>query len=197
MPTAPITFREGLLTEYPIPIGVSIWGGDGITTFPVEDLEVLINRSMVELASDIYLTEYINATGTYTQLPNNAFAVSSAKLSFGFQGNRIVKYTFDISSKRVWLRYFPAVITYRRWVTVQDLDKVDDSGMPILRGDMLIYAKAYILWKMADKELQILRSIDLDTDNGSVNLSELERFSDTMRDRYLDLKPEIQIYTTG
>lgn len=188
---------DRLWVEYPIPYHVSIWGGDDIDSFPVADLTTLIAGCVQELASDVYVTDYINATGNITQLPNDAFAVVSARLSFEFQGNRVVKATFDPSTKRCMLRYYPAAITFRRTISVPYLDAVNMYGQPYVQGDSLIYIKAYILWKMAEKELQILKAVDLQADNGQVDLSVLSDFATTYRQRYEELKPAILIYATG
>lgn len=182
-------FINMLWAEYPIPSNFSIFGGDGLTSFPVSDLDALVGSCVLELRSDVYVTDYCVLSGYATRLPDTAFAVVGAKLAFGFQGARSVKVTFDASTKMAYCRYYPANLTYRRLLDVDDLPK--------LQGDLLIYAKQYILWKMADKELTVLKSVTLDADNGQVNLDSLQAFRDATRQRYLDLKEGIFIYTVG
>ena len=124
-----------------------------------------------------------------TQLPDDAVYVVSAKLNFNFQGNRMVKVSYDANSKKAFVRYFPAIITYRKRLSLSDLDD--------LKGDMLIFTKSYMLWKMSQKELQILKAVDLDADNGKVDLTVLKEFSDSMLQKYNELKPEILLYATA
>lgn len=183
-----LTFIEKLRVEYPIPSQLSIWGGNEIDTTPVESLPALVESCVDELKSDILITAYQEATGMTTYLPPDTVCVVSATLSgqFPFQGNRYLKCTFDKSKCIAYLRYYPAVITYRRTLKIEDLE--------VLTGDELIYAKSYILSKMAKKELMILKTADMNVDNGVINLSTLESFSDEMQKKYTDLKPEILIY---
>lgn len=185
-----MTFKDKLFSEYPIPFELSIWGGDNIKTLPVGDINVLIESAVDEIASDILITAYIEATGMTTQMPEGTVTVSSAMLSgnFPFQGNRLIKATYDIANRVCYLRYYPAVITYKRKLQVSDLLN--------LSGDQLIFTKSYILWKMAEKELAILKAADMTVDNGTINLSVLESFRDKMYDRYKDLKEGILLYST-
>lgn len=183
-----LTFIQKLRVEYPIPSKLSIWGGDEIDTSPVESLPDLVESCVDELKSDILITCYQEATGMTTYLPQDTVCVVSATLSgqFPFQGNRYLKCTFDKSKCIAYLRYYPAVLTYRRTLKIEDLES--------LTGDELIYAKSYVLSKMADKELMILKTADMSVDNGVINLGVLESFRDKMQQRYNDLKPEILIY---
>lgn len=184
-------FIDRLFIEYPIPRSVSIWWTNGIDVQPVEDITVLIRAVVKELASDILRIEHVEATGIKTILPEDTIIVSSAKLSneFVFQGNRLVKATFDAANKVCFLRYYPAIITYKRKFRVSDLEN--------LEGDELIYVKCYALWKMAEKELSVLKSVNMTVDHGNVDLSVLTEFSNKMKDRYEKLKEEILIYSAS
>lgn len=184
-----VTFKKKVWAEYPIPFSVSIWGGDGIETHPVEDLDVLIEGCVDELRSDIYVTDYVRSGSMVTQLPDDAFAVVAGKLQTQFQGNRLVKVQFDASTKTALSRYIPVTITYRRKLSVETLD--------MLEGDFLIYAKTYVLWKMAEKEALILKSMILDPDNATINVDTIREFANTCKDRYESMKPEISIYPVG
>ena len=186
-----MNFRDRLFAEYCIPESLSIFGGDGLQTFPVADLDVLISTCVEELQSDVYVTEYTYAGSMGTQLPQDAFAVVSAKLNAGFQGNRQVRFTFDSSTKICWLRAYPSTITYRRLLRLDDLD----SGK--IRGDQLRYVKTYILWKMAEKEYSTLSPVVLDADNGSFNLSAIKEFAESRHTAFASMKDEIFIYTGG
>ena len=66
-----------------------------------------------------------------------------------------------------------------------------------MAGDQLVFALMYVLSKMAEKELAILRSVVLDADNGQVNLDALSDFASTCRSRYEELKESIFIYSSG
>lgn len=175
-------FLQKVWLEYPIPSSVSIWG-------QIEDLKALVESVVDDLASDISVHESIKATGNSTVLPEGARDVISVKLDMPFQGNRQVKKTYDVATRTVWLRYFPAVIRYRRDFTVEDLDKA--------KGDILIYIKSYLFWKMADKELTIITSVKLDADNGEVNTDDLRSFLETNKARYENLKEGILLYVNS
>lgn len=182
-------FKTRLWNDYPIPKVASIWQGDGLERTPLEDIDTLIEGCVDELVSDIQITGYVEATGMITYMPAGTLTCTSAQLSsqYPFQGNRQVKVTYDKSKNVAYLRYYPAVIAYRRKLTLADLDNLD--------GDRLIYVKTYVLWKMAEKELQYLKNPTLSVDNGQVDLSVLEAFRDKMHQDYKDRKEDILIYS--
>lgn len=183
------TFKDKLFVEYPIPTGITSWlpkpGKPAVI-----DIDELIETVVEEVASDILITEHMEATGMITQLPEGTISCGSAMLSgiYPFQGNRLVKVTYDASSRRAYLRYYPAVLTYQRKMKVSDLDTID--------GDRLIYVKTYCLWKMAERELAILKPVNMNVDNGQIDLSVLEKFRDDKREYYLTMKNEILIYNS-
>lgn len=186
------SLKDKCLVDYPVPAQFSIWGSNGSDVQPVEDLDLLIDSSILELASDILITEHIEASGISTQLPKNTISCKYAKLSgfaFPFQGNRLIKVSFDQSTKIAYLRYYPAVITYQRTFTRKDAE--------LLVGDRLIYIKSYILHKMASKELSVLKSVNAVLDNATIDLSALSDFSSTMKNKYDTMKPEILLYNTN
>lgn len=183
------SFKYKLFVEYPIPVELSIWGSrPGVPA--VDDINGLIESAVDEVASDVLMVCYIEATGMITNMPKGTVSIKSAKLSsmFPFQGNRLIKCTFDQGSMKAYLRYYPATICYNRILTVDDL--------PNLIGDNLLYVKAYILYKMAERELNILKSSNMSVDNGQLDLSTLEDFRDKKRDYYLHMKEEILLYNT-
>lgn len=184
-----LEFKKKVWAEYPIPFTISIWGGDGIEQHPVADLDALIESCISELRSDVYITDFVEAAGMQTRLPDDAFAVSYAQLKFPFAGNRLVKVQFDVAMKMAITRYPPCTIYYRRYLSKENVDK--------LQGDFLMYAKAYTLWKMADKEINMLRSMILDPDNAQINLDALAKFAESCQKRYEDMKPEIMLYPPG
>lgn len=184
-----LTIKPRLWSEYPIPEAISIWGGDGIATFPISDLDTLIETCIDELASDLAITDYQVVNSMTAYLPSDTVGVVAARLNFGFQGNRNVKATYNPYNKTVNVRYYPAVVTFKRRLTVANVNK--------LRGDQLIYLKDYILYKMAEKELTTLGSVKLDADNGALDLAALQEFRDKHRDNYLERKQDILIYNVG
>lgn len=162
-----MAFKDGLWTMYPIPKQASIWYGNGIEVDPLEDLDVLISTCVEMLASDILCTDYIQTTGRITQLPSDTVACTpTAKLYYSFQGNRYVKVSYDNHNKQAMLRYYPATITFKRKLTVARLEK--------LQGDQLIYVYSFILAAMADKELNVLSALNLDSEAGKLDLSVLK-----------------------
>lgn len=195
---AAVSFVDRLWSHYPIPREISIWSGTGVDTFPVDDLETLIQSCVDELRSDLYMRETAYAGSMVTPLPKDTFAVISANIAFPFQGNRKVPVDFDLSTGNALTRYYPARILYRRYLRRSDLEGTSDSNpQGGLRGDKLQYALYYILWHMAERELVALGSVTLDTDSGEINLSRLEEFADKCEARYKEMKDEIFIYTGG
>ena len=182
-------FLDKLKIEYPIPWKLSIWGGSEVEE-PLEDICSLVESCVEELASDLLLTGYIQANGMSTKMPEGTVTVSSAMLSgiFPFQGNRLLKTTYDKANNVCYLRYYPATICYKRKLLVEDLDN--------LQGDQLIFCKCYILSKMAAKELTVLKTANLNVDNGSIDLSVLQDFYSKMLEKYSSLKDEILMYST-
>ena len=108
---ASLSFKDKLFATYPIPRSVSIWEGDGVSSFAVSSLDDLISSCVDELRSDLYITEYVHCSSQSTSLPEDAFAVVNAKIDFQFQGNRSVRVDFDAASHRALIRYVPAVLT--------------------------------------------------------------------------------------
>lgn len=186
-----LSFVDKLWLEYPIPRELSVWEGDYALRQSIESLKDLIDSSVDEIGSDILLTAYLEATGMITYMPKGTVTVSSAMLSSSmpFQGNRLIKATYDSANNICYLRYYPAVISYKRRLSVDDLDS--------LVGDRLIYVKSYLLWKMAEKELSILKSSNMIVDNGQIDLSVLSDFRDKMFSRYNTLKEGILLYSTA
>lgn len=184
-----VSFKDKLWSQYVIPQTVSCWYGDDVTTQAVSDLDVLIASCVDELRSDLYITDYMVLNSMTTHVDEDIFAVVNAKLTFPFQGNRSVRVELDRGAHQILCRYVPARVTYRRYLRLSDLDT--------LAGDQLVFALMYVLSKMAEKELAILRSVVLDADNGQVNLDALSDFASTCRSRYEELKESIFIYSSG
>lgn len=184
------TFKEEVLVEYPVPLSLSIWEGDNSTRLSLVDWETLVSSCLRELRSDLYIVDMKVTSGMNTTMPDDCITVSYAKLRQSFPGNRIVTVRYEPTTKVATVTYYPAQITFRRYVRREDLD----NGT--LQGDSYIYFKTYLLWKMADKELQILKSINLDTDNASINLDALSQFAAEKKKYYEDLKPEILVYAS-
>ena len=79
---ASLSFKDKLFATYPIPRSVSIWEGDGVSSFAVSSLDDLISSCVDELRSDLYITEYVHCSSQSTSLPEDAFAVVNAKIDF-------------------------------------------------------------------------------------------------------------------
>lgn len=184
-----VSFKDKLKVDYPIPWQFSIWSGNNLEIAPLEDWDKLIETCTEELASDLFVTDYMDSYGMVTQMPEDCVNCTSAMLTgaYPFQGNRIVKLTYDRASKKCFLRYFPATITFLRKLTVERLE--------LLQGDRLRFAKAYMLWKMAEKELNYLKPTSMNVDNGQIDLTALETFKNNMNQLYTELKDVIFIYS--
>lgn len=184
-----LSLKQRIFSQYPIPYAISIWGGDGISTFPLEDFNVFLETCIDELASDLCITDYMRINSMQTFLPSDTVGVVSAKLDFSFQGNRNVKVTYNAYNKSVNCRYYPAVVTYRRRLSMANVGK--------LTGDQLQFLLDFCLYKMADKEITTLGSVQLNADNGAINLEALTQFRDSREKRYEERKAEILIYSVG
>lgn len=180
-------FLDSLYNEYPIPRELSIWSGN-MYGGSVGSITALIEQCVEELASDVMVTAYINATGMTTQMPDDTLSISNVKLDFYFQGNRHVKFNYEPGSKQCFCRFYPSVICYRRKLRMSDLDS--------LQGDQLRFVRCYMLWKMAEKELIITSTLKLATDIGSIDTSALGAFKELQKAQFETMKPEIHLYTT-
>lgn len=187
------TFKDKLWSEYPIPHEVSIWAEEPearLDLSEVVNLGDLINSVVEEVASDILVTRYQRSSGLRTKMPADCVTVQSAMLTnnYTFQGNRLVKVSYDRGANVAYTNYYPCTLTYKKKLAVCDLD--------VLQGDQLRYVKAYTLHRMATKELQVLKSSDFTVDNGQVNLEYLQSFSDEQRDLCTTLKEGILLYAS-
>lgn len=184
-----LTFKQRLFAEYPIPQVLSIWGGDDIATHSLEDIDTLIGACVEELASDVAITDYCYMGANTLQLPADTLNVVGAKYDMAYQGNRAVKVTFNANDKTVNCRFIPCTVTFRRKLSVDNIEK--------LQGNLLLYVKNYVLAKMATKELTMLGTVNLNADNGSIDLSELKSFRDDCREAVKEMKPQIMLYSVG
>lgn len=208
-----MSFLNSLWVEYPIPKEVSIWSGSSFSTGsePVCSLSDLVVSCLQEISSDLFITEYLDVYGSSQLLPASTKSVVSAKLlsPYNFQGNRYVKFSYDPLTRQVYLRYYPARITYRRTLLLSDLPGFDESEFPSfttpegvnvnvnnspLSGDALIYVRSYIFMHMAEKELAVLKTVNFSADNATIDYGVLESFLSKKQALYDSMKPEILIY---
>lgn len=181
-------FVKRLYLDYPVPREVSVWGGDGVNTKPLADLADLLELCVDDLAGDVPMPDYIRSTGMATRMPNDCLMVTSAKLDMGmFPGNRLVRVQYDKATNVATVRYQPAMIAYNRRLRVDDLDE--------LRGARAQYVRAYVLLKMATKELSILQAVNMHVDNGAIDLSLISGFRDEQQRKFDELRKDILIYT--
>lgn len=182
-----MTLKEKIFQEYPIPEQLSIWGADAEVVGV--NFDNLVQIVLEDLFSDLEVYETVDATGLSTQLPPTTRAVTAVKLMIPFQGNRYVKWSFDVDTKICMVRYIPAKISYKRAVSMEDVEK--------LKGDTLVYFKKTILERMATKELSYLKTVDLSTDAGSINLDALEEFRNEARSLVKEMKDGIMLMSNG
>ena len=176
-----------LFQEYPVPRVLSIWGT--VDTSIGVDLQELITMTLEDYGTDLEVYETVDAYGIQTQLPENTRAVTTVKLMMPFQGNRYVKWSFDFDTKICMVRYVPAKITYKRSLTVADLDT--------LTGARMVYLKSAILERMATKEISYLSTVNLESDAGQVNLDALKEFRDKQVSKLDIMKEDIMLYSNG
>lgn len=182
-------FKKRIWLEYPLPKEFSIWGGDGVHILPLKNIDELIEMCVEDVATDIVIREYKHALGLQTPMPEDTVTVLYANLDFPYQGNRQVKVSYDHSTKQAFLRVFPGSIVYQRKMHVEDIDK--------LQGDRLIYFRYYVMNKMATMELSYLKTMNMDVDNGSINLETLKDFADDTAEKVKDLRESILIYAVS
>jgi len=176
------TFKDRIWLEYPIPQRFSIWSGDGKNTLPLKDLDKLIVMCVEDVATDILMKGSAKATGMVTQLPLDTVTVMYGMMDYEFQGNRQVKVSFDTTTKRAMMRYFPATIVFQRKMHVEDID--------LLQGDRLIFFRYYVMHKMAVMELSMLKTMNMNIDNGAINLEVLDQFAKDMEEKVKALKED-------
>ena len=187
--TASDAFKNKIWMEYPMPKEFSIWGGDQVHTLPLKDLDALIEVCVEDVASDILIRDFKAGSDICTSLPKDTVTVMYATMDFPYQGNRQVKVSYDHSTKKAFLRYFPATIVYQRKMHVEDIDK--------LQGDRLIYFRYYVMNKMATMELSFLKTMNMTVDNGSIDLDTLSKFAENTANKVDKLKEDtILLYST-
>ena len=187
--TASEQFKSRIWLEYPLPKEFSIWGGDLVYTLPLEDLDALIEMCVEDVATDIVIRGHKQATGLQTPMPADTVTCLYANLDFPYQGNRQVKVSYDHSLKQAFLRSFPAIIVYQRKMHVEDIDT--------LQGDRLIYFRYYVMNKMATMELSYLKTMNMNVDNGSIDLDTLKSFAEKTEEKVKDLRESILIYAVS
>ncbi len=175
-------FKKKIWLDYPLPERLSVWGGDGVNTVPLKDIDELITMCVEDVASDIVIRGDIRATGMSTKMPADTVAVMYANMEYPFQGNRQVKVSYDSSTKTALMRYTPARIVYQRKMHVEDSDK--------LQGDRLIFFRYYVMNKMAVVELNYLKTMSMTLDNGGIDLAVLEKFAEDTAQKVKELKED-------
>lgn len=174
-----------ILLEYPIPKALSVWGTESLG-LQVEDV---IKSVVDDLSADLEVYETVNAAGIQTRLPDTTKVVTAVKLQMPFQGNRYVKFSFDVDTKICMVRYLPAKITYKREFTIEDLKEA--------KGPQYKYIKAEVLSRLADKELSYLLTVNLESDAGSINLDKLKEFKDKQDQLVEQLHEDIILYSNA
>lgn len=184
------SFIDRFWSQYPMERSVSIYGGDGVNTTPLSDLNILIASCVEDLKSDLYVVEYVNCPSQITPVSEDVFAVVNARLSaFAFAGNTSVPIQLDRGLHQLRCLYVPARATVRRYLRVSDIDT--------LVGAQLQFFTAYVMFKAAMKELTVLQSVTLEADNGTVNLQPLADFAERNRALWEQMREDILIYTGG
>lgn len=184
-----LSMRDRIFQEYPIPQALSIWGTSSNDAAQV-DLDKLIAFTVDDLASDLSVYDTIQATGINTRMPEDTLAVTAVKLTLPFQGNRYVKFTYDVHSKVCCVRYIPSVISYKRKLHLSDL------GV-LVKGARLQYVKSAILVRMAQKEISYLTTVNLETDAGGINLDALREFRDQQSEIVKELHEDVLLYSNS
>ncbi len=181
-----MSFVDYLFLEYPVPRNLSIWE-DTLYDKAVSSLDGLIELCVQSLASDVMITESTRAYGTSTFLPEDTITVCNVKLDFRFQGNKHVKFNWNPGTRECFVRFYPAIITYRRKLHVEDLDR--------LQGDVLRYVLYFVLSKMAEKELLTLSTVKVNTDTATIDTTSLSQFLSDCKTKFEELKKGIHLYT--
>ena len=179
--------KERLFNEYPIPEALSIWRE--VDSASNCDIDLLIQQVVDDLDVDIDIYESMDATGLYTQMPKGTRAITACKLKTQFQGNRYVKWNYDKIDNTCICMYIPAVIYYKRSITIEDLDT--------LKGAKFQYIKNECLIRMAKKEYSYLSVVKLGSDAGQIDTNVLTTFIADMGKKQDDMKKDIMLYSNG
>lgn len=188
MASAGSVFKDYFWSEYVYPESISLWGSGG--SGRGLSLDGLVRTAVEALKSDLYQTEWVEMGGMVQGVADDIFAVVNARLSgIMIAGNTSVRVQLDRGSHQLRTLYFPCTVRCRRYLRFEDVD--------VLVGAQLQYLLNYVLWKASFKELSILRSVQLEADNGTTNLDALASFSGECKATYEGLQESILMYTGG
>lgn len=181
-------FRGYFWAEYVFPESISLWGSGG--SGRGFSLDSLMGAAVEALKSDLYQTEWVEMGGMVQGVADDVFAVVNARLSgVMIAGNTSVRVQLDRGLHQLRTLYFPCRVRCRRYLRLSDVDN--------LVGAQLQYYLNYVLWKASFKELSVLRSVNLEADNGTTNLDALATFSGECKAAYEDMRDSILMYTGG
>jgi hypothetical protein len=176
-----MTFVDKLFLEYPLPKAISIWGDQNLA-----DINNLVELALDDLSHNLQIIETITVNTMRYTMPEGTKAILNVILELYSQGNGYVKWNYDKQLRLLYLRYFPSRVTYARSVKLEEIDKIKG-----VRGQ---YVKAYILEKMAAKEISYLTSIKLNTEEGDIDLTALEDFRKKQEALYTDIGEDVLVY---
>jgi hypothetical protein len=176
-----MTFVDKLFLEYPLPKAISIWGDPNLA-----DINNLVELALDDLSHNLQIIETITVNTMRYTMPEGTKAILNVILELYSQGNGYVKWNYDKQLRLLYLRYFPSRVTYSRSVKLEEIDKIKG-----VRGQ---YVKAYILEKMAAKEISYLTSIKLNTEEGDIDLTALEDFRKKQEALYTDIGEDVLVY---
>jgi hypothetical protein len=178
-----IPLKDKIILEYPIPLEASVWDSDS--------LDSLLLSCLDDCQSDLELYDSVQMTYSPYVLPEGVRGVTSVKaLSLmSTQSNAFVRFTFDKGTRQVACRFLPALVTYKRDIKKEDLDR--------LVGYRLQYFKAYVISKMLEKEISWLTAIKLESDTGSIDVQALQSVKDKHDKLLEELKLDILFPSNG
>jgi hypothetical protein len=178
-----MTIIEKIVLDYPLPMAASVW----------KDLpfEPLLESCLADCQSDLELYDSLVITYSPYTMPEGTRQVTNCKSQslMQTQTNQFVKHTFDKPTRQVACRFVPAQVTYKRDVTLDDLDTI--------QGFILQYFKAYVIIKMLDKEIAYLTAIKLESTTGTIDVEALRALRTSLQARVEKMQVDILFPSNG
>lgn len=179
------TIQDKVILDYPVPMAASVWSR------PDNDLDVLFQSCLDDLESDLEIYDSIVISYSPFILPEGTRAVTNCKVVslMQTQANQFVKHTFDKPTRQVSCRFLPAQCTFKRNVTIDDLDNI--------RGSVLQYFKAYTIIKMLEKEISWLTAVRLESTTGSIDVEGLKAVKSNLEGKFDKMRQDILFPSNG
>lgn len=180
-----LAIKDKILLEYPLPLEASVWGRADV------DFDSLFESCLDDLQSDLEIYDSVTIFHSPYILPEGTRAVTNCKAIslMATQANQFVKHTFDKPTRQVACRFLPALCTFKRSLSMDDLKSI--------KGSNLQYFTAYTVIKMLDKEISWLTAIKLESSTGSIDVSSLKDIKTQLESKFEKMRVDILFPSNG